>query len=74
MHEVLQLSSNRTAKHIREIRELQHDYARYLIGTIQTWAMIMETYPNAIPSVIKHMKEMATSIQEITGVTLEDEP
>ncbi len=74
MFEVLQLSSNRTAKHIREIRELQHDYARYLVGTIQTWTMIMETHPEAIPSVIKHMREMAVSIQEITGVTLEDEP
>ena len=68
------MSSNRTDKRIRDIRALQHDYARYLVGTIQTWTMIMETYPNAIPSIIKHMREMAVSIQEITGVTLEDEP
>jgi len=68
------ISKKEMTKNIKDIRALQHDYARYLIGTLKTWAMIMETYPEAIPTVIEHMKDMAVSIEEITGVTLEDEP
>jgi len=56
------ISKKEMTKNIKDIRALQHDYARYL------------TYPEAIPTVIEHMKDMAVSIEEITGVTLEDEP
>lgn len=67
------MNNKDTGKHIEEIRQLQHNYARYLVGTLQTWAMIMESFPEAVPTVIIHMKEMAQRIQEITGVTLKDE-
>ena len=67
------ISKKKMAQNIKDIRSLHHDYARFLVGTLQTWTMIMETYPEAIPNVIEHMKDMAASIQEITGVTLQDE-
>lgn len=67
MCEVLQLSITKITNDLQDIRKLQRDYSRYLVGTMETWASIIESNPEMTSEIIKDMKDLAARIKKVTG-------
>lgn len=55
---------------VKEFGEVQNAFYAYLAGLLDSWAIIIEENPEMISTVSNDMKQLATNLKKISGVTI----
>ncbi len=59
-------------KSVKELRVVQNAFYAYLAGHLDSWAIIIEENPEMISTISNDMKQLATNLKKISGVTIAD--
>ena len=63
-------SEQQAVEEIERLKKFNNAKNAFVAGALDTWAILLEENPEMIHTVIKDMKEMATSLKKSSGVII----